>query len=235
MPRLSFNQPPGTARRLAPIGLSLDDCRSVRAAFGGTVNDVLVAAVAGGVRRLLDARGECGPGAAVTVMCPVSHREAGDASAGNQATGMTVTVGLDEPDPIERLRQVRAGTGRAKDVAQAADLAFVVGLTDFVVPVMLRGAVRRIRAQEGFNLGVSNLAGPPVPVWLLGARVREIHPFGTIMGNAGMSVTALSYDGTVFVGVNADVAALPDLDVFTAGVEAELADLVARAATVRPA
>lgn len=235
VPRLSFNRPPGTGRRLATFALSLDECKAVRTAFGCTVNDVLVAAVAGGVRRLLIGRGECGPGVGVTMMCPVANRAAGDASAGNLATAMTVTVDLGEPDPAARLRQVHAETRRAKGEDQAADVATLIELCDFVIPVMLRGAARKFREQEGINLGVSNLAGPPVPVWLQGARLREIYPFAPLMSSLGMVITALSYDGSFFVGVNADADALPDLAVFTAGVEAELAELVARSEAPGPA
>ena len=235
VPRLSFNRPAGTGRRLSTFALSLDECRVVRAKFGCTVNDVLVAAVAGGVRRLLIGRGECGPGVGVTMMCPVANRATGDASAGNLATAMTVTVDLAEPDPTVRLRQVHAETSRAKGDDQAADMAYLVELCDFVIPAMLRGAVRKVHDQEGINLSVSNLAGPPVPVWLQGARLREIYPFAPLMRHLGMTVTALSYDGSVHVGVNADADALPDLAVFTAGVEAELAELVALSEVPGPA
>jgi len=235
VPRLSFNRPAGARRRLATAVLPLDDCKAVRAAFGCTVNDVLVAAVAGGVRRLLVARGECRPAVGVTVMCPVSNRAAGDASAGNQSTALTVTVQVAEPDPVARLRQVHAETSRAKDDDQAADMAFLVELSDFVVPVMLRGAVRKVHGQQGYNLSVSNLAGPPVPLWLLGARLREIYPFAPLIGPTGVSVTALSHSGSLFVGFNACAEALPDLDVLTAGVVAELAELVARAGADGPA
>ena len=235
VPRLPFNRPVGARRRIATVALSLEEAKVVRGAFGCTVNDVLVAAVAGGVRRLLVTRGQCPPGTGLTMMCPVSNRAAGDTRPGNQSTAMVVTVDLDEPDPVTRLAAVHAATGRAKDDAHAADLDLLLELCDFVIPPMLGGAVRKVHDQEGFNLSVSNLAGLPVPVWYQGARLREFYPIAPLMKHLGVAVTAFSHAGTLFVGVNADADSVPDVDVLTAGMAAELSDLVARARSADPA
>ena len=229
VPPLSINRRVGPRRRLATVALSLDDAKRIRAVLGGTVNDVLVAAVAGGLRHLLHERGELAPGVAATVMCPVSTREEGQIEAGNQVGALTVTVPLDLDDPVARFHEVTAATQRAKTDDPAADLDFVAGLFDFMVPAMQRRAARSVHEQQGYNLTVSNLAGVPIPMWFQGARLLELYPVVPVGGYVGVNVVGLSNCGRLFVSLTADADANPDLDVFALGIEAAFGELLVAA------
>jgi len=225
VPRLPFNRPVGARRRIALAQLPLDDLKAVRAAAGCTVNDVLLAVVAGGVRRLLVSRDDLGPGTEVTLMFPVSVRRPGDQVSGNALSGLVVTTALTGTGPVERLAAVRAQTDQAKTEQRAADFEILVEFMDCMTPAMLGVAAWSMHNQNGFNLSVSNLAGVPVPVWYLGARLREFYPIGPIMHHMGLLVTAFSHDGTMFVGVHADADLIPDVDDFAAGLTEELTAL----------
>jgi len=225
VPRLPFNRVASGRRRLALVRLPLDDFKAVRAAAGCTVNDVLLAVVAGGVRRLLAERGQLDPGTEVTIMFPVSVRRPGDEVSGNALSLLVATTALTGTGPVDRLVAVCAQTARARTEQRAADFELLVEFMEFMPPAMLRGAARSMHDQNGFNVSVSNLASVPVPVWYLGARLREIYPIGPLTDHMGILVTAFSHDGTMFVGVHADAELVPDVEVFAAGMTEDLAIL----------
>jgi len=229
---LGLTRPTGPRRRRVAGTVALDDLRAVRAAFGGTVNDVLVAVAVGGVRRVLVGRGGPPPDATLAVSCPVSTRAVDDTGPGNRVTGLAIRVPLGPADPVARLAEVVAATGAAKQAETARVLRRLVELGDVAPPALLRRSARRLR-QAGSHLVVSNLVGPPVPVWLVGARVRALVPFAPLPGAGGIVMVALSYDGVVGIGVTVDPDTVPDPDAFVAGMYAELADLV-RAAGESP-
>jgi diacylglycerol O-acyltransferase len=229
---LGLTRAAGPRRRLIASTAALDDLRTVRSAFGVTVNDVLVATAVGGVRRLLAGRDAVAPDATLVVGCPVSTRPADDAGPGNRTTAMPIRVPLGPDDPVERLRAVVAETGAAKQADVARTLQRLADLGDLAPPALLRGSARRL-GRAGPHVVVSNLAGPPVPVWLLGARVRSVQPFAPLSASGRIVVVAMSYDGQVSIGCTVDPDVVPDADVFVAGLHAELADLV-RAARESP-
>lgn len=229
--RLPFNAPAGVHRRVATAALPLDDLNAARSVVGGTVNDVLVATVAGAIRRLLEARGEPVAGKTLTLLCPVNVRTAADRPFGNEFTTLPVEVDLTGSDPVVRLRQVRDVTARAKADQRAVDLERLVELADVVVPASAQVLAWTLHERSPFNCSVSNLASVPVPVWLLGARLRELYPIVPLTRRLGIAVTAFSHAGTMFVGINADADLVPDVDLLADGIGAELADLVARPAS----
>lgn len=229
---LGLVRPAGARRRMLATTLALDDLRTVRRAFGGTVNDALVAAAVGGIRRTLVARGTPTADASLVVVCPVSTRDADDAGFGNRFSAMPVRVALGPDDPVERLAAVAGATAGAKDDRIARDLQRVTDLGEVAPPALLRRSARRL-TRAGSHLAVSNLVGPPVPVWLLGARVRSLHPFAPLPAFGGVNVVAVSYAGDVGIGVTVDPDTVPDSDAVVAGLHAELADLV-RAAGASP-
>jgi diacylglycerol O-acyltransferase len=230
VPRLSFNRPVGARRRIATVPLPLDDLMAVRAAVGCTVNDVLLAVVAGGVRRLLAGRDELAPGTEVTLMFPVSVRRSGDQVSGNALSGLVVTTALTGTGPGDRLAAVHAQTARAKAEQRAADFEVLVEFMDCMTPAMLGVAAWSMHNQNGYNVSVSNLASVPVPVWYLGARLLEFYPIAPLMHHLGIMVTAFSHAGTMFVGIHADADLVPDVDVFATGMAAELTALRSGAA-----
>jgi WS/DGAT/MGAT family acyltransferase len=226
-PRTSLNTASvGRHRRLAPVRVSLDDVKQVRAAFGGTVNDVMLAGVGGGLARLLDTRGELTPDLTLKVMCPVSVRDESEhAQLGNRVSAMFVPLPIGEPDPLERLRRVSLSTADLKDRKQAVSAAFLTDLSQYAAPTLLGLAARVAHRQPFFNLVVTNVPGPQQSLYLMGARLLEAFPVVPLTHNLTVVVGVLSYCGVLHFGLFADRDAWPDLEVFAAGIEDAFAEL----------
>jgi len=221
-PLYSVNAPMGDRLGMATVALPLAHLREVRAAAGCTVNDVLLAASAGGLRRLLAGRGELDSTSRAIVFCAVSTRAVDDTRLGNQASALRVGVRLGEPDPVVRLREVHAETSRAKSSGESADLMLMTELTGFLTPAMVRPMARSVLNQTTFTMGVSNLVGPAQPLWFLGSRVCEFYPVIPPFRHTGVSVAAVSYDGTLYFGLRHDAEAAPDIDAFASGIVADV-------------
>jgi WS/DGAT/MGAT family acyltransferase len=198
----------GPAREVAFADVGLEDAKAAGRRHGATLNDVLLAATALSLPRVL--RGaDTPPPAAIKVLVPVSVRGDDDASAlGNRISFLTIHLPLHEPDPVRVLRRVRDQTRRAKAggaerpldaLARAADL-----LPAAAIRVVARGAFRA----AGFNAVVSNVPGPPLPLELLGRRLVSMHPAVPIAPGRALSIGAVSYLDRLHVGVSADAAAL---------------------------
>lgn len=219
----------GPRRAVTLDSVALADLKAVRAAFGCTVNDVLLALAAGAVSRLLQHRGESNPGTQLTIACPVSTRRDGTPSLDNQMSYMTLTVPLVRTDPVARLRDINAATEEAKAAGFAEDIQRLADLARFAVPFMLRRQVERF-AQWGTPLNVSNVVGPPMPVWMMGARIVAFHGIGPLPSFGGIVMVCASIDGAVGIGTIVDPDAVPDLEAFGAAFQAELALLLDAAA-----
>ena len=210
-PRTSFNVPVGRRRDFVGLQIPLDDVKEIRARLGGTVNDVVLATVAGGLRRRLVARGEELPDH-VRVLCPVSVRDESQAmQLGNQVSVMFVDLPIAEPDRAVRLESIRATTDNLKDREQAVGAAFLLDLTQYAVPSMLGLAARLVHRQPFVNLIVTNVPGPQVPLYCLGARMLEVYPMVPLSQNLGLGIAILSYCGVLHFGLYADADANPDL------------------------
>jgi hypothetical protein len=205
--------------------LDLDAVRAVGHGYGATVNDVVLDLVAAGLRGLLLARGEPADvelHATVSVARPATGPAA---RTGNRAGIMVVGLPLAPADPVRRLAAIRAETARTK---RDQVLGFGTG-----APMQLAGArvVRYMsRHQHLTNTVVSNVVGPPVPVRLFGARVRDLLPLGALAGNLSIGFLAFSYAGTLTVTVRADADRYPDLPELTAAMSACWAELAASTA-----
>jgi WS/DGAT/MGAT family acyltransferase len=226
-PRTSLNRPVvGRTRRFGTVRVPLDDVKAVRRAFGGTVNDVVLAGVTGGLARLLEARGELEPDLALKVFCPVSVRDDSEhMKLGNRLSAMFVTVPVGEPDPLARLASVQATTADLKEREQAVGAATLLGLTEYAAPTLLGLAARLAHHQPFFNLICTNVPGPQVPLYCMGARVLEAYPMLPLARNLNVGVAVLSYCGNIHVGLLADRDQWPDLDVLEAGVDEAFAEL----------
>jgi WS/DGAT/MGAT family acyltransferase len=219
-PRLSMNQPVGRHRRFLPLQVPLDDVKTVRRAFGGTVNDVVLAGVAGGLRPFLEARGELQPGLVVKVMCPVSVRDETEHLAlGNRVSALVVPLHVGEPDPVARLDAVRRSTEGLKERQQAVGAATIMGLTQYAAPTLLGLAARAAHRQVFFNLISTNVPGPQVPLYCMGARMLEAYPMVPLSRNLGVNIAILSYCGQLQFGLLADRDTFPDLEVLANGIE----------------
>jgi WS/DGAT/MGAT family acyltransferase len=232
-PRLSLNAPVGRGRSLQTLRVPVDDAKRVRAAFGGTINDVVLAGVGSGVARLLQRRGELRPELILKVFCPVSVRDDDQRmQLGNRISAMLVPLAVGERDPLVRLAAVRQATADLKERRQAVGAAALLGLSEYAAPTLLGLAARAAHAQRFANLMITNIPGPQTPLYCLGARMLEVYPIVPLSRNLTLNVAILSYCGQLHFGLVGDGAAGRALEVVAGGIEdafAELDGLAARA------
>jgi diacylglycerol O-acyltransferase / wax synthase len=225
-----FNVTVGQQRRFGMARTDLDDYKRVRKAHGGTVNDVVLATVAGALRSWLQTRGESIPSEmTLRVMAPVSIRaRARGAVLGNQVSAYFVDLPIGEPSPVVRLHQVSYAMTGLKESGQSIGAEVLVGLGGFAPPTLLSlgarvgsGFTRRL-----FNLVVTNVPGPQFPLYAAGAQMLETFPVVPLAPGQGICIALMSYNGGVFYGINADRDAIPDVDVLAQCVEDSLAELM---------
>jgi diacylglycerol O-acyltransferase len=214
--KTSLDRMVGPNRNLALIRTSLEAVKEVAHAHAATVNDVLLAGTAGGLRALLDSRGEPVEDTTVRIYVPVSlRRRVRGPQQGNLIAQMAVPLPLGVADPGRRLREIAAETANRKARTRTS-LGTVFG--GRVARRLLLMAVMRQRV----NVCSASIPGPEVPHYLAGARVLEVFPILPLIANEPLGVGALSYAGRFTIGVVADRDAYPDLDAFAAGLRDEL-------------
>ncbi|MCX4694863.1 wax ester/triacylglycerol synthase family O-acyltransferase [Streptomyces sp. NBC_01408] len=221
---------PGT-RAVAGLALDLDEVNLIRKSVGGTVNDVLIALVAGGLRRWLAGRGDPEPrGAGPRALIPVSRRRGPGTSggAGNRLSGYLLRLPLAEPDPLRRLSSVRSGMDRNKDAGPARGAGAVALLADHVHPLghRLGGPLVAQAARLLFDILVTSVPLPGFTFTLGGSRVREVYPLAPLARGQSLAVAVSTYKGTVHYGLVADARAVPDLGALAGALRAELNALV---------
>jgi len=220
-PRTSLNHPVGAGRRLVVVPGRLDIARQIAHAHHAKVNDVVLAAVAGGLRRLLASRGEDVRGLEQRAMVTISLHDAQPGQArGNKPGWMMVPLPLGEPDPTRRLELIAAETAARKKRSRPEAGS---GVFRFVAAQRLW--YRLFPRQRSVNLVVSNAAGPPMPLYLAGARLLELFPMMPTMGNLTLVVAVLSYDGQLNLTAVGDQERCSDLGVFAQGVRSTIDDL----------
>jgi diacylglycerol O-acyltransferase len=222
-PRTSLNRPFTGERRIALVRGRLDTAKRYAHAQQATINDVVLAVVAGGLRDLLSARGERVDGLVLLAAVPVSlHREPRGKARGNLDGGMVIPLPVGEPDATSRLRLIAAETGRRKLMARPQLFSGVLAIA-----AVQRALSRMMKRQRRVNVYVANVPGPPVPLYLAGAPLEQVFAVVPIMGNVGLGVGVLSYAGQLNFTTIADRDGFPDLDVFLAGMQRSLAELQA--------
>ena len=231
-PRLSLNGPVRKGRRIETVRVPLDTVAQVRRAFGCTVNDVVLAVVGSAVGRVLDAHAELHPDLVLKVFCPVSVRDDDQhMQLGNRISTMVVPLPVGEPDARVRLDAVRATTVDLKERRQAVGAAALIGLSEYAAPTLLGLAARVAHAQRLANLIVTNIPGPQVPLYCLGALMHEVYPVVPLSRNLTLNVAILSYRGQLHFGLIGDGESGRDLERLAGGIEdavAELEELAAR-------
>ena len=231
-PGNSLNAPIGPRRRFCTAQLSLAEIKRVRAALGGTVNDVLLAVVAGALRRLLLARGETvGPDLRVLVPVSVRGRTArGSQTLGNQVIPTFCALPVGDPDPGRRLERVRESMKGLKEGGQVMGAVALTRLSDFAPPTLLIQSARlQAVATRYFNLVVTNVPGPQFPLYLLGRRLLACFPAVPLAALQTVCIGMLSYDGQVGVGLLGDAEAARDLPMLAENMIEALRELVASA------
>jgi diacylglycerol O-acyltransferase len=213
-PRTSLNRPVGADRRLAIVRGRLDLTKQIAHAHHAKVNDVVLAAVAGGLRDLLASRGEDVEGLVQRAMVTISHHdERPGETQGNTPGWMMVPLPLGEPDAVRRLELIAAETAARKDRDRPE-----AGSGIFRFVACQRVWYRLFPRQRSVNLVVSNVPGPPMPLYLAGAPLLEVFPLLPPMGNLTLVVAALSYAGELNLTAAADRDSCPDIEVFAEGV-----------------
>lgn len=220
-PNTVFNVEIGPHRRFQMTQTDLADLKRVKDAHGGTVNDVILSIVAGGIGRYLRARGHDTDESELRVMVPVSVRAADEHGAlGNRITAMMAPLPVWCEDPVERLHVVTEEMGDLKSSGQAVGAEILTKLTDFAPGTIVSQAARLQPAQRFFNLVVTNVPGPQFPLYVLGRKMESIFPMVPLARRQALCVGIMSYNGQVNFGLVGDYDAMADLDSFALDLEA---------------
>ncbi len=227
-PKSSLNGLITTARAVDFVRLPLDDVHEVAHFFGSTINDVLLTLVAGGMRALLESRGELTETSELQVLVPVGLVNSEGRDLGNSVSALFVRLPVGLNDIVDVLTAVSAEVGEDKRRHQALAAASVLRFLEPIPQDLLAKGTGIMHYQPFFNLIVTNVPGPPVPLYALGARLVEAFPILPLVGNQSLAVAAASYEHQFNLGVLSDPATCPDAQVFCAGVQACHESLVER-------
>ncbi|HUP15534.1 MAG TPA: wax ester/triacylglycerol synthase family O-acyltransferase [Acidimicrobiia bacterium] len=227
--RTPLNPDLGPNRRVDWTESSLEDIKEIRRALGGSVNDVLLAVVAGAVRHfLLEERQFNVDGIEFRAMVPVSTRQADQrGSLGNQVAMWLVNMPLSEPEPLARLQKLHQETARLKQTNQALGASTLVELSRGT-PLTLISMANRVVGPivRPFNLTVTNVPGPQFPMYLLEAKMIASFPIVPLWSQHGLGLAIFSYDGNLHWGIHADFDAIPDTDLVAAAISTAIKELL---------
>jgi WS/DGAT/MGAT family acyltransferase len=221
----------GPNRRFAMTEAPVQRFKEIKDAFGGTVNDAVLAVVGGALYRLLKQRKEPTRGRTLRVMVPVSVRSGMDGPTGNRVAPAFVDLPVGAMSPKKRLALVREGTRHLKDSMMAMGADAIIGLGAYAPGGLLAAAARLASRGPWFNLVVSNIPGPQQPMYLAGARLVASYPSMPLGENSALSIACTSLAGTMAFGITADWAGMPDVDRLALALDESLAEL-AKAAGV---
>jgi diacylglycerol O-acyltransferase len=233
----SLTGPVGPHRTWSWGHVRLSDVKSVRAMLGGTVNDVVLTIVSGGLRDLLEARGESLANRTIRTLVPVSVRRSGERGTyNNRVSAMLAELPVGVADPAARLDAVRAQMDGLKQSKQAVAGDVLTSLSGFAPPMLLALGARLGARSSSFGLetGITNVPGPQQPLHTLGRRLLESFPYVPLIGQARISIAIFSYDGGLYLGVTGDYDSSSDVDILTAGAEHSMAELLALVAPPSP-
>lgn len=242
-PRTPWNAAIGPQRRVAFARVDLEEAKAVKNAFGVKLNDVVLAIVAGALREYLDKRGDGVPEDPLLAVCPVSVRTDDEVgTAGNRVSAMFTNLATEIDDPAERLRQIARNTEGAKSEHNALGARMLTDWGEYAAPRTFGLASRLYssmnladRHRPIHNLVISNVPGPPFPLYLAGAELIAAYPMGPIMEGAGLNATVLSYRYSIDFGFMVDRDLMPDVWDLAAAVGTAFEELKTAAAKQRPA
>lgn len=220
----------GEQRRFGMAATHLDDYKRIRKTHGGTVNDVVLATVAGALRTWLLTRGEAVVAStAVRAMVPVSVRSDAHAGAlGNRVSSYFVDLPVGEPNPVVRLHQVSFAMTAHKESGDSIGADALVRLTGFAPPTIHLAAARLASglSRRLFNVVVTNVPGPQFPLYAAGAQMIDCYPVVPLAKGQAVTIGLTSYNGGVYYGMNCDRDSMPDIDVLASCIEESLAELL---------
>jgi len=229
-PETPLNVPIGPHRRFVAVGSRLEDFKAVKNAFGGTVNDVVLAVVAGALRSFLIARGVRTEGVELRALVPVSVRAMDEHhEGGNRIVVMRGPLPVYIDDPVERLRFVSHAMDGLKESKQALGAEVISGAQNFAPPTILAQASRLNFSTRLFNLIVTNVPGPQFPLYVLGREMLEVYPVAFLPEHHALAIAIMSYNGEMNFGLLGDFDALPEIDSIGEAIAKELATLLSLA------
>jgi len=235
-PPSPYNVPIGPHRRFAWVEEDLDRLKAIKAALGGSINDVVLAAVTGALREHLISRGHSVDALTLRAMVPVSVRaDAQRGALGNQVTTMYAPLPVHAATARERFALVHEAMAGLKDSGQAVGAEVLTRLAGFAPPTVMAQAARLQGRQRMFNLTVTNVPGPQFGLFLLGRRLERLFPQVPLGGGAALGIAIMSYDGTINFGLLGDYDALGDLDEVAAFLRQAIDELAAAARAGGPA
>jgi WS/DGAT/MGAT family acyltransferase len=239
-PRLPWNFMITPHRQVAFAGISLDDVKVVKNAYGATVNDVVLAVLAGAFRRYFEERDEV-PDRPLVAVIPTSVRSMDEKQLGNRVSAMFAQLPTDQDDPIVRLDGVRQTMTGAKQVHEDIGGNTLEEWAELAAPYMLARGARlygQLRLADRhppvYNLVVSNVPGPQFPLYMAGSRLVDLYPMGPVFDGAGLNFTAMSYRDQVDIGFMACRESVPDLWRLAGEIPEALAELVKLARDKEP-
>ena len=226
-PEVPLNVPIGPHRRYVWVRGDLADLKRIKAALGGTVNDVVLTAVAGAMRRWLRARGMRTEGLELRALVPVSIRAKDESGQlGNQIAAVRGPLPVYVEDPVARLRSVRESMDGIKSSKKALGAEMITKLNDFAPPTLLAQASRINFSTRLFNLIVTNVPGPQFPLYVLGRELLDIFPVAFLPENHALAIAIMSYNGKVDFGLLGDYDSMEDVSFVAEGIEAEIKQLL---------
>ena len=229
-PETPLNVEIGPHRRVLWVRHELTDFKRVKYALGGTVNDVVLAVVAGALRSWLHSRGVRTEGLELRALVPVSTRARDQHhELGNRLAAMRAPLPVYVEDAAARLRVVREAMNGLKESKQAVGAEVLAGVQSLAPPTILAQASRLNFSTRLFNLLVTNVPGPQFPLYLLGRRLEDLFPVAFLPKRHALAVAVMSYDGGMDFGLLGDYDAMPDLEQLAEMFDASLAELLAAA------
>lgn len=227
----AFNSVLSPHRVFAWADGSLADAKKVRRAFDATINDVVLAAITGGLRDVLLARGVDPADQQIRSMVPVSVRTEDERGAyNNRVSSMFAELPVGLSDPVDRLTSVTAQMRTLKSSGQSVAATVLTDLADVAPAFLLALGGRAVASapQRNVQIVTTNVPGPQLPLFFLGRRLTAVYPYVPIGIQVPVTVGIFSYDGMLAFGINGDLEAFPDVDVFAHGIQASLRELVDR-------
>jgi WS/DGAT/MGAT family acyltransferase len=230
-PATPLNVEIGPHRRFVVVRSELARFKAVKDAFGGTVNDVVLAVVTGGLREWLRGRGVRTEGLELRALVPVSIRTADQRrTLGNRIAAMRGPLPAYIEDPVARLRTVRQAMDGLKESKQAVGAEVLASMQSFAPPTILAQASRLNFSTRLFNLIVTNVPGPQFPLYVAGREMLDVFPIAFLPKDHALAIAIMSYNGRINFGLLGDYDALPDIGRIAEGIEASIDQLVALAA-----
>jgi WS/DGAT/MGAT family acyltransferase len=225
-PKTPYNERIGPHRRFTWVRMQLADVKAIKNSLGGTVNDVMLATVAGALRRHLLRRGFDVTGVELKVMVPVSVRpQEARGALGNQVAAMMAPLPVGVEKPVERMERISDSMAHLKSGGQAVGAQVLTNLAGFAPPNIMSQAARVVARQRMFNLVVTNVPGPQFPLYMMGRQLDGLFPMVPLAPSQALGIAIMSYNGTINFGLVGDFDLLADLDDLAGDLHASLVEL----------